>query len=214
MKRSMRREFIVQTIIWLFVFFSHVSVASGASVGRNIMSGRTALLQGNPQAALPHFEAIARSNPNYVNCAEELCIGVWTYLGRTQHELGENQQAQESLKKGVGRDARDRFNKVYLGLVRAQTGQEKEGQVELDDGLKVLGDWLAGFAGRGSTGQFWDANGVLQRSIANIRGMLKTGPVDWNRVNQEIQSLSVEFEQEARDVRDEKDQRRRGRRRF
>ncbi len=38
------------------------------------------------------------------------------------HELGNNQKALESLKKGKGRHSSNRLNKVYLGLVMAQTG--------------------------------------------------------------------------------------------
>ncbi len=56
------------------------------------------------------------------------------------HELGNNQKALESLKKGKGRHSSNRLNKVYLGLVMAQTGQTQEGKAALDAGLKALGD--------------------------------------------------------------------------
>jgi len=53
------------------------------------------------------------------------------------HELGNNQKALESLKKGKGRHSSNRLNKVYLGLVMAQTGQTQEGKAALDAGLKA-----------------------------------------------------------------------------
>ncbi len=164
------------------------------------MKGRDALLKGNPKAALPNFEAIAQSNPNYRNCAQGLCIGIWTYLGRTYHELGNNQKALESLKKGKGRHWQDRFNKIYLGLVTAQTGQTKEGTAELDAGLKALGAWLSSFAGRGTTGQYWDPGGNLQKAIADTRDLLQGDKINWDKVNKYVHWLGVNFEQEVRDV--------------
>ena len=177
------------------------------------MSGRNALLLGNPEAALPHFQAIAESNPNYINCAEQFCVGIWTYLGRTYHELGNNQQALESLKKGKGLHGIDRFNQIYLGLVMAKGGQTREGTAELEAGLKVLGTWLSGFAGRGSTGRYWDPGRRLQKAIADTRALLQADRIDWDRVNRDVHSLALNFEQEVRDVQSQR-QDSRGRRRF
>jgi len=188
----------------LIPFFLISCTTSTFQAGRDIMKGRNALLDGNPKAALPNFEAIAQSNPNYINCAQGLCIGIWTYLGRTYHELGNNQKALESLKKGKGRHGRDRFNKIYLGLVMAQTGQTKEGTAELDAGLKALGAWLSSFAGRGFTGQYWDPGGNLQKAIADTRNLLQGDKINWDKVNKDVRWLGVNFEQEVGDVRREK----------
>ncbi len=196
----------VCSMLFLFFLASQTSTAFGFGEGRKIMRGRDALLDSNPKAALPNFEAIAQSNPNYVNCAQGLCIGIWTYLGRTYHELGNNQKALESLKKGKGRHRTDRFNKIYLGLVMAQTGHTQEGKVELDAGLKALGDWLAALAGRGITGQYWDPSGDLQKGIADTRALLQGGLINWDKVNKDVHWLGVNFEEEVRDVgRDKED---------
>jgi len=198
----------VCSILLLFFLINYPSSTFGSifSDGRHIMKGRDTLFQGNPKAALPNFEAIAQSNPNYINCAQGLCIGIWTYLGRTYHELGNNQKALESLKKGQGRHWQDRFNKIYLGLVMAQTGQTQEGKVELDAGLKTLGAWLSSFAGRGFTGQYWDPSGNLQKAIADTRNLLPGDKINWDKVNKDVHWLGVNFEQEVRDVhREEQD---------
>ena len=163
-------------LVFFLINYPSSSFGSIFSEGRHIMKGRDALLDSNPEAALPNFMAITQSNPNYINCAQGLCIGIWTYLGRTYHELGKNQKALVSLKKGKGRNSKDRFNKIYLGLVMAQTGQTKEGTVELDAGLKALGAWLSSSAGRGSTAQFWDPGGELQKAIADTRNLLRGKP--------------------------------------
>jgi len=196
----------VGSILLLFFLINYPSFTFGSifSDGRHIMKGRDALLDGNPKAALPNFEAIAQSNPNYINCAEDLCVGIWTYLGRTYHELGNNQKALESLEKGKGRHWRDRFNKTYLGLVIAQTGQTKEGTAELDAGLKALGAWLSSFAGRGITGQYWDPGGNLQKAIADTRNLLQGDKINWDKVNKAVRWLGVNFEEEVREVHREK----------
>jgi tetratricopeptide (TPR) repeat protein len=192
----------VCSILLLFFLINYPSSTFGSifSDGRHIRKGRDALLDGNPKAALPNFEAIAQSNPNYINCAQDLCIGIWTYLGRTYHELGNNQKALESLKKGKGRHWQDRFNKIYLGLVMAQTGQTKEGTAELDAGLKALGAWLSSFAGRGTTGQYWDPDGELQKAIADTSNLLQGDKINWDKVTKGVHWLGVNFEQEVRDV--------------
>jgi len=190
----------------LILFFLISCTTSTFQAGRDIMKGRDALLDGNPKAALPNFEAIAQSNPNYINCAQGLCIGIWTYLGRTYHEVGNNQKALESLKKGKGRHRTDRFNKIYLGLVMAQTGQTKEGTAELDAGLKALGAWLSSFAGRGLTGQYWDPGGNLQKGIADTRNLLQGDKINWDKVNKDVRWLGVNFEEEVRDVPQDKKQ--------
>ncbi len=209
------QPFKISVCAMLFLFFlinyPSSTFASIFSNGRHIMKGRDALFQGNPKAALPNFEAIAQSNPNYINCAEDFCVGIWTYLGRTYHEVGNNQKSLESLKKGKGRHRRDRFNKIYLGLVMAQTGQTKEGTAELDAGLKALGAWLSSFAGRGSTGQYWDPSGNLQKAIADTRNLLPGDEINWHKVNKDVQWLGVNFEQEVRDVRSDKESDRRDR---
>ncbi len=175
--------------ILLLVFLINYPASTFGSIfsdGRHIMKGRDALFQGNPKAALPNFEAIAQSNSNYINCESGFCVGNWTYLGRTYHELGENHKALESLKKGKGLHSRDRLNQVYLGLVMAQTGQTKQGKAELDAGLKVLGDWLASFAGRGFTGQYWDPGEKLQKAIADTRNLLQGNEINWDKVNKDV----------------------------
>ena len=197
----------VRINVWAIPFFLFLISCSPATfqAGREIMSGRNYLLIGNPEAALPHFQSIAESNANYINCAQQFCVGIWTYLGRTQHELGNNPQALESLKRGRGLHRTDRFNQIYLGLVMAKTGQTKEGTAALDAGLKVLGTWLAGFAGRGSTGRYWDPGRRLQRAIADTQKLLQADRIDWDRVNRDVHWLAVNFEQEARDVRTQKE---------
>jgi len=170
---------------------------------REIRAGRNALLLGNTRAALQNFEAISQANPNYINCLNLFCVGIWTYLGRTQHELGKNELALASLLKGKGRHREDRFNQIYLGLVKARTGQIKEGKAELDVGLEALHTWLANLW-RQRDGQLWDTRGLLRKAIVNIRNQLQVKFVNWDRIDDSVMRLALEFEEEGRSVLDDK----------
>ncbi|MEE8115446.1 MAG: hypothetical protein V3T23_13965 [Nitrososphaerales archaeon] len=187
----------------LFLFLVSCSLST-FEAGREIMSGRDALLLGNPQAALPSFEAISQANPDYINCINLFCVGIWTYLGRTQHEIGKNEWALASPMKGKRRHRGDRFNQIYLGLVKARTGKIEEGKAELDVGLEALHNWLANLW-RQLDGDLWDTRGLLRKVIVDIRNQLQSDRISWDRVDQSVRQLALEFEEEGRGVLDDKD---------
>lgn len=191
---------VCATLIFLFLVSCSPSTFEA---GSEIMSGRDALLLSNPQAALPSFEAISQANPDYINCINLFCVGIWTYLGRTQHEIGKNEWALASLKRGKGRHRGDRFNQIYLGLVKARTGQIKEGKAELDAGLEVLHTWLDNLW-KQRDGDLWDTRGLLRKAIVDIRDKLQSDRVSWERVDESVRRLALEFEEEGRDVLDDK----------
>ncbi len=187
----------------IFLFLMSCSLST-FKAEREILSGRDALLQGNPQGALPSLETISKDTPDYINCINLFCVGIWTYLGRTQHELGKNEWALASLLKGKDRHREDRFNQIYLGLVKARTGQIKEGKAELDAGLKALHIWLDNLW-KTHDGQFWDLRGLLRKAIVDIRDRLQSDRINWNRVDESVRRLALNFEQEGRGVLDDKD---------
>jgi len=124
-------------------------------VAREVQAGRSALRVGNPQAAIPHFEAAARQRPEYVTDFTMAHIGVWTYVGRAYYEAGDTANAEASLKRAVVQNARDFFAKSYLGLVRVDGGGREEGRRELEAGLKGLRSWLDQVPGRSREGKYW-----------------------------------------------------------
>jgi len=188
----------------LILFFLISCTTSTFQAGRDIMKGRDALLDGNPKAALPNFEAIAQSNPNYINCAEDFCVGIWTYLGRTYHEIGDNYKAVESLNQGRGRHSRDKFAQIYRGLVKAPVSPLFPVQPELDAGLEALNAWLVGLPGSHPDGQYWDPDGRLRKGIADTRDLLRADRINWDKVEKDVRWLAVNFEEEAEEVRRDK----------
>ncbi len=180
-----------------FLFFL-ISCTPGA--GRQIMTGRTALMDGNPKAALPEFEAITQSNPNYIYCINLYCVGIWTYLGRTYHEIADNYKAFESLNKGKGRHSNDKFARIYRGLVKAPVSPLFPVQTELDAGLEALNAWLVGLPGSYPDGQYWDTDGHLRKGIAGTRELLQADRINWDKVEKDVRWLAVSFEEEAQEV--------------
>ncbi len=61
----------------MFILFFLISCTTSTfQAGSDIMKGRDALLDSNPKAALPKFEAISQSNPNYIYCIILFCVGI------------------------------------------------------------------------------------------------------------------------------------------
>jgi tetratricopeptide (TPR) repeat protein len=81
-----------------------------------VQSGRTALLSGQPQAAVGYFERASASNANYVHDIIPLRESVWTYLGRAYYDLGKLPQADAALQKAVKQNESDFMGRLYLGL--------------------------------------------------------------------------------------------------
>ncbi len=166
-------------------------------------TGRSALMEGKPKDALPQFQAVSQENPDYLSCIDLYCVGIWTYLGRTYHEMGDNFKAVESLNRGRDRHRRDKFAKVYLGLVMAPSSPLFRTQSELDAGLEGLNDWLVNLANNHPEGHYWDPSGRLKRAIADTRKKLKTDKINWDKVQSDVRWLAVNFEEEAEAVRQE-----------
>jgi tetratricopeptide (TPR) repeat protein len=81
-----------------------------------MQAGRLALLTGSTEAALTHFKAAADADPNYVNPADPLQQGVWTYLGRAYYSAGKFTEARDSLGRALAKNGGDFMARLYLAL--------------------------------------------------------------------------------------------------
>ncbi len=207
LKSSIKKITIYSSYAILLLLFV---IGCASEAGRQLITGRTALMDGNPKAALPKFEAISQSNPNYINCINLYCVGIWTYLGRTYHEIGDNFKAVESLNNGRGRHSSDKFAQIYRGLVKAPVSPLFPVQSELDAGLEALNAWLVDLPDSHPDGQYWDTDGRLRKGIAETRKILKAERNNWGKVQKHVQWLAVNFEMEAREVLQDKQSESRG----
>ena len=109
----------------LFVALGFLLLLSGCAsfqVGGNIQKGRLALLYGDPNIALAHFQRAANSDPNYLLDFSIFDEGVWTYVGRAYYAMGKLTEAKKAFERARSRYEQDHLAKLYLGLVLGQDG--------------------------------------------------------------------------------------------
>ncbi len=181
-------------LLYLFVFF--LSGCVSMEVAREVQSGRIALQKANPKGALPHFEAAARLNPDYVTDFTPLDVGIWTYIGRAYYEIGEKEKALVSLRRARDHHGSDYIGRLYLGLLMAQNGKREEGLAELDSGLKGLKVWLETLPSGSDEGRYWDPGGYLGNAISQTLTVLQAREINWTEVGANVEWLGKEFDEE------------------
>ena len=183
-----------------------ISVGSCATVqvSREVQSGRSALKLGQPKEALTHFEAAAAQDPNYTTRFTLLNTGIWTYVGRAYYEIGEKEKALASLKRAKDSSSNDYVDRIYLGLVMAQTGNTRQGKAELAAGLKGLAVWLESLPGTGLEGELWDPERRIANGISQTRKMLQAERPDWQAIATNVEWLGKMLEEEIEEVKSDK----------
>jgi tetratricopeptide (TPR) repeat protein len=100
-----------------FLLFATLISGCGVQVASEVQSGRAALMAGNPELALTHFQRGAESQPDYVLDLPPLQQSISTYLGRAYYETGKLPEAREALSQALKRNDADFIARFYLGLV-------------------------------------------------------------------------------------------------
>ncbi len=191
------RSFIVSTLIFPFLLGGCATL----EVAREVQNGRRAMQLGNPKAAIPHFEAAAQLDPNYITDFTLLDIGIWSYAGMAYYEAGEKGKALASFKEAKPRHREDHFARVFLGLVMSQTGQTRDGKAELVSGLNGLRRWLdmtrSSNAGKA---EFWDPGDYLANEIEQTLKLLQGEEVNWRKIDENMVRLAENFDDEIDEV--------------
>ena len=188
----MPKPFIVSSFLSLFL----LSGCAAMKVERDVQSGRIAMKLGNPKAAIPHFEAAAQLDPDYITDFTIVDIGIWSYAGMAYYEAGEKEKALASFKQAKQRHSEDYFARIYLGLMKSQDGQRREGAAELVDGLKGLGHWLDTVPDQTRGGSYWDPGNKLAKGIAQTVAMVEAEKINWQAVGDSVVWLAQEFDEE------------------
>jgi len=193
----------VAALVLVFIF---VSSCATLQVSKEVQSGRIAMHIENPKAAIPHFEAAAQEDPNYITDFTLLDIGIWTYVGMAYYQAGEKEKALENFKQAKQRHREDHFARVFLGLLMSQDGQRREGKAELVAGLNGLGSWLDTIrhSARTRTGELWDPGDYLAREIGQTLKLLQAEEVNWRAINENVVRLARNFDDEIDEVKRDK----------
>lgn len=82
----------------------------------DFLTGRRALLRGEPDNALSSFERVARTNPTYFSESVSPRRSIWTYVGRAQYNSGRYNEAKSAFEKALSHLSDDYIARLYLGL--------------------------------------------------------------------------------------------------
>ena len=165
-------------------------------VAGEIQQGRRALLRGESEVALPHFQRAAQLDPNYVMNYSPLQQSVWTYVGKTYYETGNLAEARKALERARSRYDWDQMARLYLGLTLARDGDQQRGLKEIEGGLKGLNDWLDYMEQYHPDGNFWDPGKNLRRHIQTDLAMLSGKDIRGPELISSAEMLGKKFEEE------------------
>lgn len=82
----------------------------------DFLSGRRALLRGEPENALSLFTRVAQNNPAFVAGSVAPPRSIWTYVGKAYYNSGRYDSAQSAFEKALGYRSDDQVARLYLGM--------------------------------------------------------------------------------------------------
>ncbi len=170
-------------------------------IAGQVQSGRQALLINKPEEALAYFQQAAQSNPNYIFESGLYKEGIWTYVGRSQYNLGRLTEARQSLEKALSIYPDDYLARIYLGLTLLRTGEDSRGLKELESGMKGLYDWLEYMNRTRPFSSFWDPLREIRSELEKDLNMISSKDVDRQQLIASSEWLGQKMEEEIDRVR-------------
>jgi tetratricopeptide (TPR) repeat protein len=170
-------------------------------IAGQVQSGRQALLINKPEEALAYFQQAAQSNPNYIFESGLYKEGIWTYVGRSQYNLGRLAEARQSLEKALSIYPDDYLARIYLGLTLLRTGEDSRGLKELENGMKGLYDWLEYMNRTLPFSSFWDPLREIRSELEKDLKMVSNKDVDRQQLIASAEWLGQKMEEEIDRVR-------------
>ena len=82
----------------------------------DFLSGRRALLRGEPDNALSFFDRVARTNAAFIADSVSPKRSIWTYIGRAHYNSGRYAEAKAAFEKALSQLSDDYVARLYLGL--------------------------------------------------------------------------------------------------
>jgi tetratricopeptide (TPR) repeat protein len=176
---------------------------AGMAATGQFQSGRRALLMGDPVTAAGYFQAVADTNPNYVNVIQNYRENVWTYLGRSLYEAKRYEEARKALERALALDRDDQLAKLYLGLTLIQTGDRSRGLKEVESGMKGIYDWIE-YMNRTQPHQaFWDPSFHIRKQIDQTLAAVSAKDSSPEQLLADAEWVGKTFEEELDKVRDD-----------
>jgi tetratricopeptide (TPR) repeat protein len=188
---------VVRSVLILSLVLGFLSCAS-LQIGGQFQAGRQALLTGNNETALAHFQSVAQKDPNYIFGAAYQ-QGILSYVGRTEYLTGKLPQARQTLERALAGNREQDLTRLYLGLTLARSGDRSQGFKEMEAGMKGIYNWIEYIteAHRFSFGQYWDPARELRSAIQTDLAMLSGRDVDLSKVITNGEWIAKRMEEES-----------------
>jgi tetratricopeptide (TPR) repeat protein len=180
---------------WLSLIFLLAGCVAYQVAGQ-VQSGRQALLINDNETALAYFQQAAQTNPDYIFQSGLYRETIWTYIGRSQYNLGRLNEARQSLEKALALYPYDNLARIYLGLTLLRSGEDARGLKELDSGLKGLYDWLEDINRAQAFTAFWDPRREIRSEIEKDLQMLSGKDVDREQLIASAEWIGKRMEEE------------------
>ncbi len=147
-----------------------------------------ALMNGQADVALAHFQRAAEIDSNYE--LAPLREGVWTYMGRAYYYMGKLFEARQALDQAVSRYENDFLARLYLGLtlVHAQLSQKVAKPLSLQEIVFALRE---GVLPR-RVAALAEERGVEFEPTVEVERELKNAGADDQLINQ-IRIIRIEY---------------------
>jgi tetratricopeptide (TPR) repeat protein len=180
---------------WLCLIFVVTGCAAYQAAGQ-VQSGRQAFLINNNELALAYFQQVAQNNPDYIFQSGLYRETIWTYVGRSQYNLGRLNEARQSLEKALALYPDDNLARIYLGLTLLRSGEDARGLKELDSGLKGLYDWIEDINRAQAFTAFWDPRREIRSEIEKDLQTLPGKDVDRQQLIASAEWIGKRMEEE------------------
>ena len=140
------------------------------NAGTQFSSGRQAFLAKKYEEALPYFQKVADSRPDFTFESMNFRQNIWSYLRRAQYLTGKPAEARQSFEHALTLNRDEHLARVFFGLVLARGGDEANGFRELTSGLKGLENWIEHENARNPSQTMWDPRreirGEIEKTLA------------------------------------------------
>ena len=194
---------------WICGWFLLASVyaCAGSQAAHQIQEGRLALLTGNTELAVQHFEQAAALDSK--SSGSPLQESAWTYVGRAYYGAMKYALARQALDRALAQDQDDDMARLYLGLIGAREGNESSRE-QIHAGLEGVYNRIEYIKQFTFTGEFWDPSGQLSAELLALIKAASAPQVDWSHVIPRIEQLGLNIENEIDQARREESNRYQG----
>jgi len=182
-------------LIWGLLLLATVYGCASSQAAHQIQEGRLALLTGNPEIAVHHFEQAAALDSK--NGGSPLQESAWTYVGRAYYGTMKYSLARQALDRALAQNKDDDVARLYVGLIGAREQMNETSREQIQAGLQGVHDRIEYIKRFTVAGEFWDPSGQLSTELLALIKAVSAPQVDWSSVIPRVEQLGLTIENEV-----------------